>query len=44
MSPAFALRTPPVMAPHPLPATSAVAEKSGLSQAEIRRLILETIG
>jgi len=35
-------RTQTATAPRPLPATP--AEKSGLSQAEIRRLILETIG
>jgi len=43
MSSISALRQPNV-APRPLPAGSQVAEKSGLSQAEIRLLILETMG
>jgi len=37
-------RTQPATAPRPLPTIPVGTEKSGLSQAEIRRLILETIG
>ncbi|MDJ0390984.1 hypothetical protein QMO56_22965 [Roseomonas sp. E05] len=43
MSSISALRQP-IAAPRPLPAHPQVAEKPGLSQAEIRLLILETMG
>ncbi len=38
------LRLPPVTAPQQLPINHQGAEKPGMTQAEIRRLVLELIG
>lgn len=38
------LRLPPVAAPQPHPISHQASEKPGMTQAEIRRLVLELIG